>query len=101
MSQNKNPFRHVRLVFRRSSLMTKTAILTALVVCTATLLILTLGIRSVKNAAEEDRMIASSLAEENAELESRHDALGSLESDKELAQEHFGLVDPDTVILTP
>jgi len=101
MTPSKNPFRHIRLVIRHSSLITKTVILAALVVCTATLLILALGIRSAKNAAEEDRIIASSLAEENAELESKYDALGSVESDKELAQEHFGLVDPETVILTP
>ena len=101
MAQSKNPFRHVRLVIRRSSLMTKTVILTALVICTAALLLLTMGIRSAKERTEEARIEASSWIEENAEVESKTAALGSVESDKELAQEHFGLVDPDTVILTP
>jgi len=101
MAANKNPFRRIRLVYHRSSLLTKTVVLTTLVVCTATLLTLTIGIRAARDAESESRKEAAALEQENSALAEKIDSIGSVEGDKQIAQDELGLVDPDTVVFTP
>lgn len=101
MARMVNPFRRVTVRFRRSSLLTKCVVLTALAVTTAAVLALTIGIRNAQAQLEDSRREAAALEQENAQLEEDIQDLGSVQSDKELAEEHFGLVDPDTVVFTP
>jgi hypothetical protein len=72
-----------RLVFHRSSLLTKTVVLTTLAVTTAVLLILTLSIRSAKSAEAESRAKAAQLERENAELSENIQQSGSVENHKD------------------
>ena len=90
-----------RLVFHRSSLLTKIVVLVALVVTTAVLLTLTLGIRSARRAEAESRAQAAQLERENEELAENIQQSGSVENHKQIAEEELGLVDPNTVIFIP
>ena len=65
MAARQNPFRRIRLVYRRSSLLTKCVVLATLAVTTAVLLALTIGIRSAKAAEEASRSQAAALEQEN------------------------------------
>ena len=90
-----------RLVFHRSSLLTKTVVLATLALATAALLAVTLGIRSAKSAEAQSRAQAAQLERENAELEENIQQSGSVEIHKEIAEQELGLVDPNTVIFIP
>ena len=101
MSARRNPFKHIRLVFQRSSPKLKILVLTALVVCTVTLLALSIGIAVSKEKTESLRQEAAALEQENAALSEDISEFGTINSIKEFARKLFGLVDPDTVILSP
>ena len=75
---SRNPFRRIRLKYRRSSTLVKCMVLAMVVVCTAALL------------EQENKALERSIAQ-----------LGSVQSVIELAGELLDLVDPNTVILTP
>ena len=51
--------------------------------------------------AEQWRAQAQQLEQENQALEDKIDNLGTLEGIKDIAQDELGLVDPDTIIITP
>ena len=101
MAANKHPFPRIRLVIQRSSLLTKAVVLTTLVVCTAMLLTLTIGIRAARNAEEKNREAAAALEQENSMLEDKINSVGSVAGDKQIAQDELGLVDPNAVVFTP
>ena len=101
MAANRNPFGKVRIVIQRSSLLTKIVVLTTLVVCTAMLLVLAAGIRDARDKTAESQQAAATLEQENDRLEDRIDGIGSVEGDKQIAKDEFGLVDPNTVVITP
>lgn len=102
MSTRSNPFRRIRLVYCRTSTPVKLMILAALVASTVALLALTIGIRNAKAELEASRAEAAALEQQNAEIQKDIDGIGSVEGDKEAAEEELGLVDPDTVIfVTP
>ena len=94
-------FSRIRLVYQRSSTLTKVLVLVAVVLSTVTLL----GLRSMiletkaQNAALLDQ--AAQLEQENEKLEQKIDSLGSLDSVIEIARDELGLEDPDTVVLVP
>ena len=101
MTARKNLFSRIRLVYRRSSTLTKCVVLAAIVLSTVALLTLTAAIRDAQAAIEANRIEAAALEQQNTKLEEDIAGLGSLESDKALAEEKLGLVDPDTVVFTP
>lgn len=96
-----NPFKHIRLVYRRSSPLVKTLVIAALVVCTVTLLALSIGIAHSKANTEALRQEAATLEHENAALSEDIGQLGTIQSIKELAKKFLGLVDPDTILFSP
>ena len=97
----KNPFRRIRVVFQRSSTTLKILLLAALLVCTATLLVLRFALLSEQDKAEALRQQAIALEQENQKLERRNALLGTVQSVQELANELLDLVDPDTIIFEP
>lgn len=101
MAKKTNPFRRIRPVFLRSSLLTKCVVLVALIATTVALLALTAGIRSAQASTAANRAKADILLPENQDLQNKCDSMGSVEGNKALAEEYFGLVDPDTVVITP
>ena len=101
MAARRNPFRHIRLKFHRSSPKLKILVLTALIVCTVTLLALSIGISVTKARTEALRREAAALEQENAALSEDIREFGTVKSIKELAKKFLGLLDPDTVIFSP
>lgn len=93
--------RRVRLVYRRSSVLTKTVVLSAGVLAMAALLTLNLTIEGVRNKTNELKDQAAQLEQENSQLEENIGNLGSVEGVEQIAKDELGLVDPDTVIIEP
>lgn len=96
-----NPFRRIRLVYRRSSTLVKCVVLAALVLSTAALLTLRHAILDAREQTEAKRNEAAALEQQNAELETSIAELGTVQSVTDLAGKLLGLVDPDTVIFVP
>ena len=101
MANEKNVFGRVRLVYKRSSNLTKIVVLCAIVLSTVTLLILGSVIHDTRSRTEALRAQASRLEQGNSRLEELIDSLGTVAGIERIAREELGLVDPDSVILTP
>ena len=97
----KQRFSRIRLVYKRSSTLTKVLVLVAVIFSTVTLL----GLRSLilQTEAQNAALLAQAgrLEEENAKLEQNIDSLGTLDGVIQIARDELGLEDPDTVILGP
>ena len=91
----------IRLVYKRSNTLTKVAVCAAIVLSTAALLTL----RSAALDAQADREAlqqeAQRLEQEQNQLNDKLDSLGSADSVEQIAKDELGLVDPDTIIITP
>lgn len=98
---SRNPFRRIRLIYRRSSTLVKCMVLTAVILCTIALLTLRHAIVDTRQQLEEKRNEAAVLEQENKGLEQSISQMGSVQSVVELAKELLDLVDPDTVIFIP
>ena len=96
---SRNPFRRIRLKYRRSSTLVKCMVLAMVVVCTAALLTLRFALLDTKQQLSDKRNEAAALEQENTELVEKKENLGSSSSIKEIAKEELGLVDPDTIII--
>lgn len=101
MSQLQNFIRRTRLVFVRSSRLTKILILSAMVFSLVALAILRTAIGMGSNHLDSLRHQAAQLEQENSQLEQDIDSLGSLDSLQQIVKDELGLVDPDTVVLQP
>ena len=101
MSGKSSIFSRIRLVYRRSSTLTKCVVAAALVLCTIALLTLRLAITDVNSQNDAARNEAAQLEQENQELREDVSELGTVQSIVELAKKLLGLVDPDTVIFEP
>lgn len=101
MEQKKNPFSHIRLVFRRSTPLTKVVVLAALVLSIAALLALRTAILHTESQSEALRSQAASLEQENAELTDKLENMDNVEGIVDIAGEELGLVDPNTIIFKP
>lgn len=93
--------RKYRVVLRRSHPVIWACILVAVAVSTVALITLQAGISSSNDQYEDLRQQAAQLEENNAELDNRIDALGTLESAIQIAMEKLGLVFPDSVLFDP
>ncbi len=101
MEKKRNPFSKIRLVYLRSSPLIKCVVLATLIATTLVLLVLTGSIRDARMEAAANRARAEELISDNQELQDKLDSMGSVEGNKQLAEELLGLVDPDTVVITP
>ena len=97
----KNPFSHIRLVYRRSSILVKSVVLATLVVSILALVILRVSIQSQKAQQVELEHEAAVLEQENRALTKQIAELGTVESVKRIATLQLGLVDPDSQFFTP
>ena len=94
-------FKHIRIVYKRSSTLLKCVVLTALIVSAAALL--TLRGAYVQQLAQQEmlRQQAAELEQENSLLIRNISQLGTLQGIRRIATEELGLVDPGTVIFVP
>ena len=91
----------IRVVYRRSSKLTKMAVCLAIALSTVTLLVLrsaTLDARAQTDALKDQ---AQQLEQENDRLEDKIEDLGSIDSVEQIAKDELGLVNPDTIIIEP
>lgn len=101
MATKKNPLKRIRLVYQRTTPLVKVLVISTLVVCTITLVALSIGIANSKAQLEQDRKKAAALEQENAVLTEDIGDLGTIKSIKDLARRFLGLFDPDTIIFSP
>lgn len=101
MTRRRNPLSRIRLVYRRSRLLTKAVVLAAIVLSTAALLTLRFAIQDAREQTEAYRVQAAELEQENDCLEQYIEELGSVQSVERIARQELGLVDPDTVVFIP
>ncbi|MBO5953636.1 MAG: septum formation initiator family protein [Oscillospiraceae bacterium] len=101
MAQRKNPFRGIRLVYRRSRPLTKIVVLSAVVLSIVALLTLRSAILSARQTAEDLRNQAVQLEQENSRLEKYIGELGTVQGIIHIAKEKLGLIDPDSVVIQP
>ena len=101
MAQSKNPFKRIRLVYRRSSPLLKCVVLAAIVLSTVALIALRGSILEARAQFDALRAQAAGLEQDNNRLSSYIAELGSVQSVRRIAGEELGLVDPDSIIFTP
>lgn len=93
--------KNVRLVYKRSSKLTKVAVCVAIALSTVTLLVLRSATLDAQAQADALKQQAQQLEQENSSLEDKIGSLGSLDSVEQIAKDELGLVNPDTVIIEP
>ena len=101
MSIKSSPLRHIRFVYRRTSLLMKCVILATVVVCAAALVALRVSIQASKAQQADLNQQAAHLLQENRELTKSIAELGTVESVKRIAELELGLVDPNSQFFTP
>ena len=98
---NQNPFRRIKLVFLRSSRLTKTVVAVALVLSMIALIALHFAIKDAQAQLEDARGDAIVLEQEKSRLERYIEELGTIPAIIRIAQEKLGLVEPDTIVIQP
>lgn len=93
--------KRIRFVYRRSNNMTKTVVIAALLLSTAALLVLHGAITAAENELLEKRQLAAQLEQERDKLNDSIDSLGSADSVGQISRDELGLVDPDSIVITP
>ena len=101
MKTKKNPFGRIRLIYRRSSPLTKCVVLAAIVLSTVALISLRVTIQSLQAQQEKLQQQTDQLKYENYQLTRNIAQLGTIESVKRIAETELGLVDPDAQFFVP
>lgn len=96
-----NPFKYIRVVYRRSSILVKSVVLTTLVLSILALIVLRISIQSNQGQQANLQQQAAVLEQENRALTKQIAELGTVESVKRIATLELGLVDPDSQFFTP
>ena len=89
----------IKIEYRRSRPLTKMVAVAAIVLSMVALLTLSWAKYDVQKQTQEMMGEAARLEQENAQLGQKIDALGSVQSAEQIAQEELGLVSPDTVLI--
>ena len=97
----KNPFSHIRLIYRHSSPLVKCVVLVTIVLSTLALVVLRISIQSNQGQQADLQYQAALLEQENRDLTKQIAELGTVESVKRIATLQLGLVDPNSQFFTP
>ena len=101
MSNRNNPFRRIRLVYRRSSPLLKGIVLGTLTLAAAVIIALSLFIRYNRQQTETLRGHAARLEQQNQQLVQNIQNAGTVESIQRIAREELDLVDPEAEFFRP
>ena len=101
MEERKLQIGKVQVILRHSSPVLKAVVIVLIVFSMAALTALAWVRGSIRSQVEDLRQEAAALEQENRELQEKIDALGSVQSVQDIAQEELGLVNPDTVLIQP
>ena len=99
MAEIKEFLSRIKLIYRRTSNLTKIAVALAIVLCMGTLIALRTSTTALLERTEDLREKAGMLEEENRELDQKIDELGTTKSIVEIAEEELGLVQPGAVAI--
>lgn len=97
----KNPFSHIRLIYRHSSPLVKCVVLVTIVLSTLALIVLRISIQSNQGQQADLQYQAAQLEQKNRALTKQIAELGTVESVKRIATLELGLVDPNSQFFTP
>lgn len=101
MAAKRNPFSHIRVVYRRSSTLLKCAVLAAIVLSVAALTIIRVSIQNTQAVQEQMQSQINQLSQENQRLTKQIAELGTVESVQRIATQELGLVNPNGQFFTP
>lgn len=101
MGKLRATLKRIRLVYRRSSTLTKTVVMAAVVVSMVALLTLHIAIDAVNNRYESDRDKAAQLEQENEDLKDKNDAIGSIDGALDYADDELGMKPPGSIVIIP
>ncbi len=101
MTPKKHPLADVKIVRRKSSLLTRIVIITAIVLSMAALLVLHGAINAANRNTEALRQQAVILEQESQRLDEYESQKGTLQEIFRIALEKLGLTPPDSVIIQP
>lgn len=101
MGTIRSVLKRVRLRYRRSSTLTKTVVISTIVVCMAALLMIGWRIDSAVADYEAKKDLAAQLEQENNKLNENIDGLGSADGIEQIAKDELGMVPSDAVVITP
>ena len=96
-----NPFKYIRVVYRRSSILVKSVVLATLLLSILALIVLRISIQSNQGQQADLQQQAAVLEQENRALTKQIAELGTVESVKRIATLQLGLVDPNSQFFTP
>ena len=91
----------VKVVYRKSSALTKIVVAAALVLSIAAILALGIATENTRQQTEALRQEAILLEQEQQRLELYISELGTVQGILRIAQERLGLVEPGSVIIQP
>lgn len=91
----------IRLVYKKTSTLTKIVVSTALVLSMAALLMLRGAIDATRKDTEDLRQQAIALEQERSKLEQYEKEKGTIQEVIRIAMERLGLVEPDSVVIQP
>ena len=101
MAEKKNPLKNAKVVVRRSPAALKIALIVLILLSMAALFALRWVHTGILAETENLRDTAAELEEANADLQQKTEDIGSVQSVKDIANEELGLVDPNTIIISP
>lgn len=96
----KNPFRRIRLVYRRSSPLLKCVVIGCIVLAIGALLTIGTFIQKAKDREEAARAEAARIEQENAQLEENLEQVGSIDWVEKTAREEKGLLPDGSEVIT-
>ena len=101
MGKIRRMLKRVRLVYRKSTPLTKAIVLSAIVLSMVALLTIRLALDATNDRIDKLAGEAAGLEQNNQQLQEDINKLGTLDSVIEIAQKLWDLVFPDTVIIEP
>ena len=101
MAKRNNPLKNVKLVFKRSSTLTKTVVICTILLSTITLVTLHNQLIAAEGQLNDLKDQAADMEQEKNQLLDYISELGTVDGVKRIAQEILGLVEPFFTIFQP
>ena len=101
MAKIKEKLKLIKLRLRPSPRSTKIMLIVAILFAMTALIALRMVVTDLDNRAEDLRNKAAALEQDNKDLQENIGILGSVQSIIQIARDELGLVDPNTVVLSP
>lgn len=99
MSKIQDLLNNYTLVYQPTSPLLKAVVTATIALCTVTLIALRLTQWEHEQELALLHTQAAAMEQDNAELSERIEALGTVESYRQIAAEQLGLVDPETIVI--